>query len=502
MFVSKKQVRLLNLISGLLCQGLVAVSGLIIPNLILTTYGSVLNGLLATVTQILAYLSFVEMGLYSAALVSLYKPMAIKDYKTASSILAAVSIFYRKIAILFTVGVLICACIVPQIIKDDIPITTILLVLASLAGINIFNYLFLAIHKVVLQADDKVFVINFVHCIGIIVQFISSIAVIYNDINIAGVKAVIILANMVELMLLVIYIKKYLPQLTSSVEPQNGAIRQRKDILVHQISSLVLNNTDVILLMMFMPSLSYVSVYSIYAMVLLLVQNIVNTVISMYSSQAAQFYATGNYLNLYSLLKKYEIVFYIALFFCFSSMDILIMPFISIYTKEVTDAVYYIPIIGLLFSIYGIARMYRMPFSELTCAAGRYKETKIQAVNEAGINLVLSVALVQNLGIVGVLFGSIAGEVYRTIHTFVYCHKEIIPIFWKRSTLFGIINSGVFVLLHSIMDSFRIYRPIAYTEFFYLTLEVSLVILMTYISVNYLLYKATNNAYMKQFGDI
>lgn len=53
----KGNSRLYNLITGLLCQFLSAVSGLILPNLVLRTYGSVLNGLVSTITQMMAYLS-------------------------------------------------------------------------------------------------------------------------------------------------------------------------------------------------------------------------------------------------------------------------------------------------------------------------------------------------------------------------------------------------------------------------------------------------------------
>ena len=499
-YMYDKRTKWYNLISGLICQALVAISGLIIPNLILTTYGSVLNGLLATVTQLLAYLSLIESGLYAASLVSMYKPMAMKNYAFASSVLVSTRNFYRKISIWFAVGAFACSFVLPMLIKDDIPLTTILLVLTSLVGVSISNYLFLATYKVALQADDKLYIINIVHIVGIIVQFALSLLVIKFNINIAAVKGVIMASNMFEWLCLAMYMQKRLPEITFDAPPRNDALHQRKDLLVHQILSLVLNNTDVVLLTVFMPSLIYVSVYSIYAMVLLLVQNIVNTVSSMYSSKVGQLYATGNYHQLYGIIKKYEIHFYLALFIAFSSMDILIMPFVSIYTRGISDAMYYVPVIGILFSIYGITRMYRTPFSDLTNSAGRFKETKIQAVNEAGINLVLSIVLVQKYGIVGVLLGSIAGEVYRTIHTFIYCHKKIIQIFWMRSMWFGILNSFIFFALHYLMCDFRVYQPDTYLDFLIISIKVTLIISMLYLIANYVLYCFTSKSYMRKFG--
>lgn len=133
-------VRLLNLISGIAMQGFTAISGLILPNLILRTYGSVLNGLLSIITQLMSYLSIVEMGIASASLVSLYKPMAEKDYYRASAIFSAVNKFYQRIAVIFTIGSIGCGFIAMFINKDDISTANIWFITASLAGTNFISY--------------------------------------------------------------------------------------------------------------------------------------------------------------------------------------------------------------------------------------------------------------------------------------------------------------------------------------------------------------------------
>lgn len=481
---------ILNLVSGLLCQFLTAISGLILPNLILNTYGSVLNGLISTTTQLIAYLSLVEMGLSSASLVALYKPMAEKDYDRASSIFASINLFYRKVSLFFCVGAIGIGFIIPFILKDEIPLYTILLVVLSLVGINLTSYLLLNKYKALLQADDKIYVINFVHVVGIIIQFVLSVILIKAACNISLVKGIIIFTNIIEWLLLYEYCRRKFPKITLYAKPAHDSIKQRNDIIVHQVLSLILNNTDVVLLTVFSSSLAYVSVYSIYAMIALLLQNIANCIISMFASKQGQMYTIGDYEMVRSILNKYEAIYDIFLFCIYSCMDLLIMPFVSLYTKGISDANYYVPLVGLLFSVYGISRMLRLPYTELTNAAGRFKETKIQAILEAAINLAISILLVPKYGIPGVLVGSIAGEVYRTIHSYVYCYNHVLKFDYHRSIILGMINTNMFVLLHYSFAFIRKSIICGYIELFVKAFIIFVVILTLYIFVNLTVLKA------------
>ena len=57
-----------NLILGILGRAVALVLGIIVPKLILKEYGSEVNGLLASVTNIYAYIAIVEAGVLSSAL--------------------------------------------------------------------------------------------------------------------------------------------------------------------------------------------------------------------------------------------------------------------------------------------------------------------------------------------------------------------------------------------------------------------------------------------------
>lgn len=451
-----------NLVSGLLCQLIAAAIGLILPNLILKTYGSVLNGLISTVAQFLQYLSLIEMGIYNASLVALYKPLAEKDYVKVSGVLSEIFIYYKRISLWFSVGTIAVGFLFPLIIKDDIPLSTIWLSVLAVAGINLTTYLFVGKYKVLLQANNQIYICNYVKILEWIIRFLLSLVVIYGKYNIAFTKIAIIIANMTVFAILLCYCKKHFPMIKFNAAPTIGSIKQRSDILIHQITSLVINNTDVLLLTIFGNSLSLVSVYTMYEMINTLIQNALSSIIGAISARMGQLIALKEYSKLKKILSKYELLYDIALFCLYTCMAVLLIPFMKVYTKGVEDADYILPTVALLFSIKGIVRMFRLPYSEIVANAGHYKETKIQTINETWINIVVSIILLPSYGIVGVLLGTIVAEAYRTIHLYYYIYKNMFSYnIWH--TIFRLCyNMTLFIVLYSFSMQIRVYTPANY----------------------------------------
>ena len=68
-----------NIVTTLILQFVVLISGFIVPKLIIGKFGSNVNGLLSSITQFLAYISLLESGIGPVVKASLYKPIAEKD---------------------------------------------------------------------------------------------------------------------------------------------------------------------------------------------------------------------------------------------------------------------------------------------------------------------------------------------------------------------------------------------------------------------------------------
>ena len=111
----KNNITLLNVISNVLLQIVLIINGFIIPRIILTSFGSEVNGLVSSLNQFLSYINFFEGGLGSVVLANLYKPLYNKDDDKISSVVNATSKFYKRLAFFFIIYTLLIAFIYPLI---------------------------------------------------------------------------------------------------------------------------------------------------------------------------------------------------------------------------------------------------------------------------------------------------------------------------------------------------------------------------------------------------
>ena len=106
----RKKRLILNTITSLLLQLTTIICGFVLPRLILNHFGSNVNGLVNSITQFLQIISFLELGVGAVVQSSLYKPLADKDNNQISSIIVSANKFFRKIAIILTVYILVLIC--------------------------------------------------------------------------------------------------------------------------------------------------------------------------------------------------------------------------------------------------------------------------------------------------------------------------------------------------------------------------------------------------------
>ena len=97
----KGKVTLLNITSSIIMQIVSVISALIVPRLILETFGSNANGLVSSISQFLNYITLVEGGITGVISANLYRPLVNGDTEKLSSVLTTARSFYRKIGIVF-----------------------------------------------------------------------------------------------------------------------------------------------------------------------------------------------------------------------------------------------------------------------------------------------------------------------------------------------------------------------------------------------------------------
>ena len=70
---------LYNLLTNIVLQLTIIAFGFVVPRIIISKYGSDVNGLISSIASFLSYISLVEAGVGGVVQYLLYKPIAKKD---------------------------------------------------------------------------------------------------------------------------------------------------------------------------------------------------------------------------------------------------------------------------------------------------------------------------------------------------------------------------------------------------------------------------------------
>ena len=144
-----------NITWGILAQIITIGLGIFIPRLVLVNLGSEANGLLNSVSSILAYMALLEAGIGTATLQSLYKPLGNSDRESVNRIMSATHHFYRRTGFVYLLIVIALSIGYTAIIDANLSKISIFLVvlLSGLSGV--LSYFFQGKYRILLSAEGK-----------------------------------------------------------------------------------------------------------------------------------------------------------------------------------------------------------------------------------------------------------------------------------------------------------------------------------------------------------
>ena len=422
--MSKKSKSIKIFICGIVSQFTILILGIIIPRLFIVNYGSEINGFLSSVRQIFVYVALLEAGIGTVSLQALYEPMAKNDYKNVSRIMVATDRYYKRTGVWYGIIVIIIALLYPYIFHTEISKTIIFGVIFFQGASGVINYFFQGKYTILLRVDGKSYVTtNILTIISVLTKIVQIILVI-SGYNIMIVQASYFAINLIQMLYITIYIKKNYSWIDYSQEPNYNALKQGKNVIVHQISGLIFNNTDILVLTYFC-GLKTVSVYSLYNMIINCVSGIIDTICSSVEFVLGQaFHSNREYFL--KLQEVYE-VYYFALSYALFTITLIMLPaFIAIYARGITDANYVDVYLPYLFVILNLLMYSRRTCSQIINFAGHFKETQTRSIVESAINLTVSLILVRYIGVYGVLIGTIVALLYRTNDIILYVNRHIL----------------------------------------------------------------------------
>ena len=493
----KKKKVIINIISAVVLQAITIICGFIIPKLIISNYGSNVNGLIHSITQFLAYITLLESGFGPVVLATLYKPIANKDKGTIEEILKTSEKFFRKIAYLFLVYILILCVVFPIMVSNEFDSIFTLSLVAIIAISTFAEYYFGMTYKLYIEAEQKKYIISSIQIGTIILNTIAVITLIHFGASIQIVKLATCLIFVLRPILQNIYVKKKF-KINLKKAKGNYKIEQKWEGLAQHIAYVVHKNTDIVILTI-CGSLADISVYSVYLMIINAIKNITHSFIGGVDATIGDMIAKGENESLNKIFKTLEGYYITIATILFSVTIFLIVPFVNLYTKGVTDVNYIRPEFAVLMVLAEFVWAIRQPYNDLVKAAGHFKQTRIGAWIEAISNIVISFILVWNFGIIGVAIGTLFAMAIRTIEFMYHASKYILKrsIWYTFKRLFIIaFEIGVLALIITVIPKIDV---ISYKTWVLQALIITSISVVVVVLTNCIVYR--DNA-KKLFGKL
>lgn len=365
-------------------------------------------GLNSLFTSILQVLNLAELGVGSAMIFSMYKPIAEEDDKLICSLMNLYKLYYRIIGMVILVLGLILLPFIPNLIKGNIPSNInvyVLYVLNLLA--TVLSYWLFAYKNSILFAHQRTDITSKVVLATDSLKYGLQLLVLFIFHNYYYYIIVILLSQVFTNVITAYITDRMYPNYKArgdlSREAKREITHRIRDLFTSKIGMVIVNSADTIVISAFL-GLTVLAVYQNYYFIL---TSVVGLVAVIFTSCTA---GIGNSLVVESKEKNYrdlkKITFIIAWIagFCSIALLCLYQPFMKIWIGEelmidftivICLCVYY-----FIYEINALLNLYKD-------AGGIWHEDRFRPLVTALANLGLNLMMVHSMGLYGIILSTI-----------------------------------------------------------------------------------------------
>ena len=311
--MSRSDNSIKNIFASLMMTFINIFLGFVCQRIFINQLGPTNLGLNGLFTNIISFLSIADLGIGTAIIFNMYKPIAENDNEKIKTLMAFYKKSYRIIAILIFIFGLMISIFLPNIIgKNNLNIidanVNIYIIFYLFLVDTVFSYI-LTYKRSILYADQKNYIISYFHAFSLIIMYISQIFFLLTFKNFYLYIIVKILCRIVENILINIKVNKIYPFLlensVNKLDFDTGKdIKLRvKASIFHNIGGYIVLSTDNLIISRFV-GLNAVGLYTNY----LLVLNALNSILSQLFNSITS--SVGNLLveKKSTKIKKYVII--------------------------------------------------------------------------------------------------------------------------------------------------------------------------------------------------
>ena len=482
----KNNILFYNSISPLIYQVITVICGFILPRLILSNFGTEINGLVNSISQFLGVISFLELGVGAVVQSSLYKPLADNDNINVSKVIASADKFFRKLGYILAIYVIVMLFYYPYLVKQSFGFVFTATLILAISIRSFAQYFFGIVNRLLLMADQKAYIQYVAQTLAIIINTVACYSLIMLDCSVQIVYGMTSLIFFLQPYVIHLYIKEYYAldrEIHYDVEP----IKQKWNGVAQHIAAVILTGSDTVVLTIF-SNLVNVSIYTIYFLPMSGARLVIMSMISGIEALIGNLWAKQDLAELRKVFAWTEWSIHTGTTLIFTLTAILIVPFVQVYTHGVNDANYIQPLFGVLLVAANSGHCLRLPYNIMILAAGHYKQTQHNYIIAAVMNIAISIVCVMQFGLIGVALGALAAMVYQTVWMAWYNSKNFIqwPMknFFKQIGVDAVSAVGIFAI-----GSYFSLSAVGYLSWVILAMKVTACGIFVALLINYVFYK-------------
>lgn len=461
-YVNKSKL-IKNVVLGFGGQAIIIILGIIVPRIMIVSYGSDVNGLLNTISQIFTYMALLEAGIGQAARNALMKPLSQGDRNGISHITSVANNYYKRFTIYYGLITLVVAFCSPFIIKTDVEKIMVAMIFLFEGMSGVLSFSKIQTITTVLTADGKNYINNGINVINKVISYSAKIILASLGVNILLLEAIYFIITVAKVFFYKRYFRKHYPWINLNAAPKDTKLQDRNSYVITEIAWTIFSSTDLIVLSIFVNT-KVSSVYGVYNLVFSNICLLLNTVFYSVNYLLGQTYHKDRKLYL-DIHDGFTSVFFGGMTCLMCTTYIMILPFVKIYTRGITDVEYIYTSLPLLFALVQVLSWSRYITGNLSGVAGYAKITSYISIIEAVLNVLLSIILVHKFGIVGVLFATVIALPIKVIFLTWLSERKIL----KRNPLkyLSILFANYILFTVTVIVSKHIEFNInSYSEFF------------------------------------
>ena len=394
-------------------QGIVSIMAFITRTIFIYALGNTYLGLSGLFGDILTFLSLAELGVGTAIIYSMYKPLANDDKKMVSALVNLYGKIYFYMGIIVTTIGLSLTPFLSFFISDmpDIPELNLIYILYLL---NTSLSYFFIYKKSMLIATQNSHIISIIQASVVLIQNILQITfllIFKSFIIYLIIQIVCVLLNNICISIYVDrkyeYLKEYKKERVNK-ETKREILKNVSAMFLNKISSVIVTSTDNILISKFVSTI-VLGYYSNYILFTNLVRQIFSKIFESITGGIGNLVSTESKEKSYETFEKIFFANFWIIAFISTMLFIMVNPFIELWLGK-TYLLSMSIVFLICFNLYmRFIRDTSLTFIE-TC--GLFWSIKWKCIFEAVINLISSILYLKyfKLGIAGVLLGTLTSN--------------------------------------------------------------------------------------------